>query len=88
LLQANITQYWQEQGISGREFPLCFDLSAPEINFEGLALAMGMDGERVWKPSQVRPAINRMLASSGPYLINLVISGDVHPELVGVRCGQ
>lgn len=88
LLQANITQYWQEQGISDREFPLCFDLSAPEISFEQLALAMGVEGERVWKPSQVRPAINRMLASPGPYLINLVISGDVHPELVGVRCGQ
>jgi benzoylformate decarboxylase len=29
-----------------------------------------------------------MLYHNGPYLINLVLAGDVHPELVGVHCGQ
>jgi benzoylformate decarboxylase len=88
LLQANIMQYWKEQNIPQHDFPLCFDLSSPEISFEELAQAMGVSAERVWKPSQVEPAIQRMLASPGPYLINLVITGDVHPELIGVRCGQ
>ena len=23
-----------------------------------------------------------------PYLINLVLEGDVHPELIGIHCGQ
>jgi benzoylformate decarboxylase len=88
LLQANIAQFWKEQGIEGRPFPLCFDLSSPDISFEELAKSMGVQGERVWKPSQVKGAIERMLTSKGPYLINLVMKGDFHPELIGVHCGQ
>jgi thiamine pyrophosphate-dependent acetolactate synthase large subunit-like protein len=88
LLQANIKQYWQEQGIPEHEYPLCFDLSEPEISFEQMAESMGVKAERVWKPSQVSGAITRMLTSKEPYLINLVLDGDVHPELIGVHCGQ
>ncbi len=88
LLQANIKQFWDERGISPHEFPLCFDLSQPEISFEDIAKSMGVDAERVWKPSQIRPAITRMISASTPYLINLVLDGDVHPELIGVHCGQ
>jgi benzoylformate decarboxylase len=29
-----------------------------------------------------------MLSHNGPYLINLVLEGDVNPDLVGVKCGQ
>jgi benzoylformate decarboxylase len=88
LLQANITQFWKERGIEGREFPLSFDLSNPEISFDIIAKSFGVAGERVWKPDQVPAAIDRMLAHDGPYLINLVLEGDVHPELVGIHCGQ
>lgn len=88
LLQANIQQYWQEQGIPEHDYPLCFDLSEPEISFEQIAVSMGVKAERVWRPSQVSGAIQRMLESSEPYLINLVLDGDVHPELIGVHCGQ
>lgn len=88
LLQSNITKFWSDQGIEHHDFPLCFDLSEPEISFEDLAKGMGVDGERVWKPSQVEPAILRMLASPHPYLINLVLEGDVHPELINIQCGQ
>jgi benzoylformate decarboxylase len=48
---------------------------------------MGVNAERVWKPSQIAGAIERMLSSSEPYLINLILDGDVHPELIGVHCG-
>lgn len=88
LLQANIRQFWDERGISHHDYPLCFDLSTPEISFEDIAKSMGVAAERVWKPSQIKPAIARMLASTDPYLINLVLDGDVHPELIGVHCGQ
>jgi thiamine pyrophosphate-dependent acetolactate synthase large subunit-like protein len=88
LLQANITQYWKERGIEGRAFPTSFDLSNPEVSFDVIAHSFGVAGERVWNPDQVVPAIERMLAHQGPYLINLVLEGDVHPELVGVHCGQ
>lgn len=88
LLQANIRQFWDERGISHHDYPLCFDLSNPEISFEDIAQSMGVKAERVWKPSQIRPAIARMLSATEPYLINLVLDGDVHPELIGVHCGQ
>ena len=88
LLQANIKQFWQERNIDPHDFPLCFDLSKPEISFEAMAASMGVQAERVWKPSQIPAAITRMLASPDPYLINLVLDGDVHPELIGVHCGQ
>lgn len=88
LLQANITQYWKERGIEGRSFPTSFDLSRPEISFDVIAHSFGVAGERVWNPDQVRPAIERMMSHQGPYLINLVLEGDVHPDLVGVKCGQ
>jgi benzoylformate decarboxylase len=88
LLQANIKQFWKERGIEGREFPLSFDLSYPEISFDTIAQSFGVKGERVWNPAQVPDAIDRMLNSDGPYLINLVLEGEVKPNLVGVHCGQ
>jgi len=88
LLQANITQFWKERGITGRNFPTSFDLSYPEIHFDDIAKSFGMDAERIWSPAQVPDAIDRMLASNKPYLINLVLEGEIKPELVGVHCGQ
>ncbi|MCP9927035.1 thiamine pyrophosphate-binding protein [Cyanobium sp. CH-040] len=88
LLQANIQQFWNERNIEPHDYPLCFDLSRPEISFEDAASSMGVKGERVWKPSQINAAIERMLNSTEPYLINLVLEGDVHPDLIGVHCGQ
>jgi len=88
LLQANISKFWQERGIKGRDFPVPFDLSKPEICFNEIANSFGVSGERVVRPDQVEPAIDRMLNHDGPYLINLVLEGDVRPDLIGVHCGQ
>lgn len=88
LLQLNIQQYWQEQEIPKHEFPLSFDLSKPAIHFAQLAQAMGVEGVRVEKTSEIIPAIEQALAHAGPFLIDLVLEGDVHPELIGIRCGQ
>lgn len=88
LLQANISKFWQERGITGRDYPLPFDLSKPEICFEEIAQSLGVKGERVVKPDEVKSAIKRMLEHDGPYLINLVLEGDITPELIGVHCGQ
>ena len=88
LLQANISKFWSERGITDRDFPIAFDLSKPEICFARLAKGFDVQSERVWKPSQVEPAIKKMLAHDGPFLINLVLDGDIHPDLIGVHCGQ
>jgi benzoylformate decarboxylase len=88
LLQLNLLAYWQERGMKAREFPLSFDLSQPVLHFDEMARSMGVQSVRVEKPWEVAPAIAQMLAHPGPFLIDLVLEGNTHPELIGVRCGQ
>jgi thiamine pyrophosphate-dependent acetolactate synthase large subunit-like protein len=88
LLQLNVSAYWKERGIPQHQFPLSFDLSKPELQFAGMAQAMGVPATRVEKPEQIKPAIREALATKGPYLIDLVLEGDTRPDLIGVRCGQ
>jgi benzoylformate decarboxylase len=88
LLQANISQYWGEQGVSGRDFPLSFDLSRPDLHFADMAKALGVAGRRVETAAEIGPAVEEMLAHNGPFLLDVILEGNVHPELIGVRCGQ
>ena len=88
LLQLNVQAYWKERGVEPHAFPLSFDLSQPDLRFDEMARSMGAQGIRVEKPWEIAPAIEKMLAASGPFLIDLVLEGDTHPELIGVACGQ
>ena len=88
LLQLNIGVYWQEREIPKHDFPLSFDLSKPAIRFDELARGMGVQAVRVEKPSEIGAAIDQAFAHSGPFLIDLVLEGDTHPERVGNTCGQ
>lgn len=88
LLQLNIDQYWKEQNIPKHDYPMAFDLSHPPLHFVEMARGMGVQGLRVEKPWEVGPAIQQMLAHPGPFLIDLVLEGDTHPERVGNTCGQ
>lgn len=88
LLQLNISQYWGAQGVPAHDFPLSFDLSKPEINFADMARSMGVPAMRIAKPEDIEPAIEAALAHNGPFLLDVVIEGNVHPEMIGVRCGQ
>jgi thiamine pyrophosphate-dependent acetolactate synthase large subunit-like protein len=88
LLQLNIEQYWKDQGITPHDYPLAFDLSHPPLHFVEMARGMGVQGLRVEKPWEIGPAIAQMLAHPGPFLIDLVLESDTHPERVGNTCGQ
>jgi len=88
LLQLNIQAYWEERAVRSHDFPLSFDLSEPPLRFDRIAESMNVESARVEKPDQIVPAIERMLGHSGPFLIDLVLEGDTHPEMIGVRCGQ
>jgi thiamine pyrophosphate-dependent acetolactate synthase large subunit-like protein len=88
LLQLNIEEYWKEKGIAKGDFPLSFDLSHPPLNFVDIARGMGVAGIRVEKPWEIVPAVQQMLAHPGPFLIDLVLESDTHPERVGNTCGQ
>ena len=88
LLQLNIGVYWQERKIPKHDFPLSFDLSQPAIRFDELARGLGVQAVRVEKPGEIAAAIDQALAHPGPFLIDLVLEGDTHPERVGNTCGQ
>ncbi len=88
LLQLNISAYWQEQSVAAHPFPLSFDLSKPQIDFVGMAKSMGVAGARIERPEEIEPAIRQMLDHQGPFLLDVIIEGDIHPELVNLRCGQ
>jgi benzoylformate decarboxylase len=88
LLQLNIDAYWQERGIPKHDFPLCFDLSQPPIRFAEMARSMGVQATRVEKPGEIGPAIRQALGHPGPFLIDLALAGDTHPDRVGNTCGQ
>ncbi|MFN8522591.1 MAG: thiamine pyrophosphate-binding protein [Chloroflexota bacterium] len=88
LLQANISHYWGELGVTGRDFPLSFDLSKPDLEFASVARGLGVAARRVATAAEIVPAIEQALAHDGPFLLDVVLEGDVHPELIGVRCGQ
>ncbi len=88
LLQLNIDAYWKERGLEKHDFPLSFDLSYPPIHFADMARSMGVMALRVEKPWEIKGAIEQMLAHPGPFLIDLVLEGDNHPERIGNTCGQ
>ncbi|MFJ9339328.1 thiamine pyrophosphate-binding protein [Streptomyces sp. NPDC101733] len=73
LLDDNIAQYWRERDIAEHPYPGSFDLSHPEIDFAGLARALGADAARVEKPDEAVAAVTRMLAHPGPYLVDVQI---------------
>lgn len=88
LLQLNVLAYWQERQIPQHDYPLSFDLSKPEIDFVEMARSMGVEGVRIEKPQEIAPAIQKALAHQGPFLMDVVLEADVHPEKIGVKCGQ
>lgn len=82
LLKLNIQQYWRERQLPEREFPASFDLRDPDIRFDELARAMGVQAVRVETPEQIGPAIRRALADDAPFLIDLVITSEVLDHVV------
>lgn len=88
ILKLNIQQYWRERGLPEHDFPASFDLGGPELRFDRMAESMGVPAVRVETGSQVRPAIMQALETDGPFLIDLVIDGDVPGDVSHVKCGQ
>jgi len=77
LLKLNMQQYWRERQLPEREFPASFELHGPDIRFDELARAMGVQAVRVETPEQIGPAIRQALADDDPFLIDLVITSEV-----------
>jgi len=89
LLKLNILQYWKEQvAIPEHEFPSAFDLDKPVIDFVAMAQSMGVPGVKVERPEQVGPAIQQMLGTDGPFLVDLVVTSHVPGAKINCKCGQ
>lgn len=87
ILKDNIRQYWRERDLPSHAFPASFDLRDPELRFDKLAESLGVPAARVQSTADIRPAITRALETAGPFLIDLVIDGEV-PDDGHIRCGQ
>lgn len=87
LLKFNLQDYWRRQGLKPQDlptsFPKGFDLGEPDLDFVGLARAMGVPGSRVTQPTEIAPAIQTMLQQDGPFLLELVVDGAVPPPAQG-----
>lgn len=77
LLKYNIEYYWKDLGVPKHDYPQCFDVSDPVIDFVTMAQAMGVPGVRVETPDEIGPAIDQALAHEGPFLIDLVVTSEM-----------
>jgi len=77
LLKENLVRYWHDGGTGEREFPPCFDVHEPTIDFVALAGALGVPGMQVSKPGEVDQAIRAMLGHDGPYLLEVILDREV-----------
>jgi thiamine pyrophosphate-dependent acetolactate synthase large subunit-like protein len=77
LLKLNILQYWKDIDTRAHDFPRSFDLTDPDIDFARLAESLGVRAARVGKKEEVNPAIEAMLGSTGPFLIDLIVPDDM-----------
>jgi len=83
LLNENIAQYWRERDIPSHHFPTSFDIGRPEIDFVGLAGALGVPGTRVDKAEQAGDAVAEMLAHDGPFLIDVATDDLIRQQTAG-----
>ena len=91
LLKLNIQQYWKDIGVPESEFPASFDLRDPGIRFDRLAESLGVSAARVERADQIGPALDAALGDDRPFLIDLVVSNEVHHDLARkkhARAGQ
>ncbi|MDH4438852.1 MAG: thiamine pyrophosphate-binding protein [Rhizobium sp.] len=88
LLQMNIQQFWGVAGTEGRPFPVSFDLSRPALRFADMAAALSVPSRRIETPDQIGPALAAAFSEPGPFLLDVVLEGDVHPDAITVHCGH
>jgi acetolactate synthase-1/2/3 large subunit len=57
----------------GRKALDMLDLSRPDLDFVSLAKGMGVAGERVESMDEFNKAVGRGLATTGPYLVEVML---------------
>jgi benzoylformate decarboxylase len=78
ILKYNLRQYWGRlREPLEQSFPVEFDLRPPTLRFDQIAEAQGVHAVRVEHGAGIAPAIDRALATDGPFLIDLVLSSEL-----------
>jgi benzoylformate decarboxylase len=75
ILKHNMDTYRQRFGAKPERGYPNMDLVTPDLGFVDLARGMGVAGARVTKPGELRPALEKAIATGKPYLLDVVIEG-------------
>jgi len=70
ILRDNIDAWWQDQGITGHDYPASFGLR-PRIRFADLAASLGAAGFAVNSAQDIGPVVKEALAVRGPSLVEI-----------------
>ena len=73
ILKHNIDVYRQRFEITSQEPYAHMDLGLPQLGFVEMAQGMGVAGTRVEQPDEIRPALEKVLASGAPGLVEIQI---------------
>jgi benzoylformate decarboxylase len=75
ILKHNMDTYRQRFGAKPERGYPHMDLTTPDLGFVDLARGMGVDGARVSKPDELRPAIEKALGARRPFVLDVAIEG-------------
>ena len=75
ILKHNMDTYRQRFGAKPERGYPHMDLVSPDLGFVEMARGMGVDGARVTKPDDLRPAIEKALAARRPFLLDVAVEG-------------
>jgi len=75
ILKHNMDTYRQRFGAKPERGYPHMDLTTPDLGFVELARGMGVDGARVSKPDELRPAIEKALGAGRPFLLDVAVEG-------------
>ncbi len=73
ILKLNLLNYLGES--SRPSTFIGMDLRDPDLDFAALARAFGLHGERVERPDDLRPALERVISQPGPALLDVQLDG-------------
>ena len=75
ILKHNMDTYRQRFGAKpDRGYPN-MDLVSPDLGFVDIARGLGVEGLRVGRPAELRPALDRALSATRPFLLDVAIEG-------------
>jgi benzoylformate decarboxylase len=80
ILKFNMNRYRRAtRAAGGKPYP-AMDLADPALDFVSIARGMGVQGRRITRPDEIRPAALEALASKAPFVLEVATEGSVPAE--------